>query len=253
VKTVALLTDFGLRDAYAGVMTGVILAGSPTSRVVDLSHGVPPQDVRMGAFTLMSAFSYFPRGTIFVCVVDPGVGTKRSILWARTAHYQFVAPDNGLISWVAQEAKFLEVRRVTEDAPHLPKVSRTFHGRDIFAPVAAGLAEGLAPALLGPEVEEIVELPFPSPRKSKGGIKGEVIAVDGFGNAITNFTKKDVGAKTLSVKERKVGKIVESYASVGIGRPCAVVGSSGFVEMSLREGNFSAEYGVYEGETVYGG
>ncbi len=253
---IALLTDFGLQDAYVGVMKGVIASRAPAVRIIDLSHGIAPQDVRGGAFTLMSAVDYFPNGTLFVCVVDPGVGSRRSILWARTSRHQFLAPDNGILTWAGKVRPLLECRQVTNKKLFLQDVSKTFHGRDIFAPVAAALATGTAAATLGPKVRarRTKTLRFPAPRRKGGRIAGEVLIVDHFGNAVTNLRALDVGKKkTLSVRKTVVGLVRERYSSVGIGRSLAVVGSSGFVELSLREGNFSEEYGVYAGEAVYAG
>ncbi len=251
---IVLLTDFGLKDAYVGVMKGVIISRVPAARIIDLTHGVAPQDVRGGAFHLMSAVDYFPAGTLFVCVVDPGVGSRRSILWARSARHEFLAPDNGILSWAAKKRPLLERRQVTNKKLFLKKVSKTFHGRDIFAPVAAALVTGTAAASLGPKVRAIKTLPFPTPGRHGRKLAGEVLVVDRFGNVVTNLRPGDVGKKkNLSVRKTSVGHVRERYSSVGIGRPLAVVGSSGFVELSLREGNFSEEYGVYPGEAVYAG
>jgi S-adenosylmethionine hydrolase len=253
VPPIVLLTDFGLGDPFVGLMKGVLIERAPASPVIDLTHGVPPQDVRIAAFDLYQALEYFPEGTLFVCVVDPGVGSDRAVLWARNRRHQFLAPDNGLLSWVAAREPFLEVRKVVNRKLFLKKVSNTFHGRDVFAPVAAALATGTPPAKLGAKVRNWFRIPFPSARHSSRGMRGEILALDRFGNAITNMRPEALrkGVK-LRVRGTDIGPIRKSYASVASGRALAVVGSSGFVELSVRDGNFSRDFGVKEGETVDG-
>ncbi|MFH1725044.1 MAG: SAM-dependent chlorinase/fluorinase [Elusimicrobiota bacterium] len=249
---IALLTDFGHKDPFAGIMKGVILARCPWARVVDLCHGVPPQDVRAGALRLMAAVPYFPKGTLFVCVVDPGVGSERAILWARGARGQFLAPDNGLLSWASRVEPLREVRRVANARLFLDEVSRTFHGRDIFAPVAAALACGVPPSELGPRRRKLVRLPFPEARRRGGRVRGEVIAFDGFGNAVTNLRPADLRPNvSLEACGLALGPLRRAYASVPSGGPLALVGSYGFVELSVRDGNFAAKYRVQVGEPVF--
>ncbi|OGR57298.1 MAG: hypothetical protein A2X36_14540 [Elusimicrobia bacterium GWA2_69_24] len=249
---IALLTDFGSRDPYVGVMKGVLLGRAPGARIVDLCHEVPPQDVRMGALHLLAAAPFFPAGTLFVCVVDPGVGTARAVLWASDGRRQYLAPDNGLLSWTLRGAAGLELRRVTNRSLFLPEVSRTFQGRDVFAPVAAALAGGLSPEELGPRCVSCKRLPFPAVRRRGGAVRGEVIAVDGFGNAVTNIRAADLGpGKAFSARGVQFGALRESYASARPGRPLALTGSLGFVEFALRDGNLAESHDIRIGEVVH--
>ncbi len=232
---IALLTDFGLQDPFVGIMHGVIAGIAPDAKVVDLCHGVPPQDVKAGALHLRSSTPYFPDGTIFMAVVDPGVGSSRKILFARTKRHWFLAPDNGLLSWLPDPV--VEWRRVENAKLFLPKVSSTFHGRDIFAPVAARLAAGLDRDDLGPQAEPSVTLPWP---------KDEIVAIDRFGNAITSIEKpvKEIRYKGRAIPVRK------TYADVAEGETVTVYGSSGLLELSVRNGDFAAQSAARLGEII---
>ncbi|MBI4385812.1 MAG: SAM-dependent chlorinase/fluorinase [Elusimicrobia bacterium] len=248
---IAFLTDFGQADPFVGVMKGVILSRYFQARMVDVTHHVPPQDVRTGAFYLMSAAPYFPEDTLFICIVDPGVGSERRILWARTASHQFLAPDNGLLSWLDHRQRLQEVREVTNRRLFLDRVSTTFHGRDVFAPVAAELARGLPPADLGARIHQIKRLPFPEPRRYAGRILGAVLSVDRFGNAITNIPVSTVPARAVFYfKDKNLGPLKLHYTAVPSGRPLAVAGSSGFAELSVRNGSFVETYGLTPGDPV---
>lgn len=251
---IALLTDFGERDPYAGIMKGVILSRCPDVRIVDLCHGVPPQDVRAAGFLLAASEPYFPVGTLFVCVVDPGVGSGRAILWARGKGREFLVPDNGLLSFVEREERLREVRRVTDDRVFLREVSRTFHGRDIFAPVAAARAMGRDPEGLGPRVRGFKRLPLPIVRRRGGTLRGEVVYIDRFGNAVTSLRPADVpkGAR-LRAAGIDFGPPRKSYSAVPPGRPLAVPGSFGLVELSIREGDAARSCGLSVGEEVHAG
>jgi S-adenosyl-L-methionine hydrolase (adenosine-forming) len=182
---ITLTTDFGTTDPYVGIMKGVIAGRAPDARVVDVTHGIPAQDVLAGALVLRHAAPYFPPGTVHVVVVDPGVGTARRALCVETAGAVLVGPDNGVLSLAAGGA----VRRIvhlTDRRFFLPDPSATFHGRDVFAPVAAALATGTAPAALGTEVPDMIRLDVPAPSPGPRGIHGQVLYVDGFGNLVTN-------------------------------------------------------------------
>ncbi|MBI4345340.1 MAG: SAM-dependent chlorinase/fluorinase [Elusimicrobia bacterium] len=247
---IALLTDFGLSDPFVGVMKGVLLARAPGVPVVDLTHGIAPQDVRQAAFALRQSTPHFPEGTLFVCVVDPGVGSDRRILWARGARHQYLAPDNGLLSWLAGE-RLRELRAVTNADLFLKPVSATFHGRDVFAPVAAALASGLDPKRLGPRVSTLARLPWPTPRRGRAAVRGVILAFDRFGNAVTNLTPGDLprGAR-LRHRGADVGPLRSHYAAVPVGGLLALAGSSGFVELSVRDGDFSRRAGARTGDAV---
>ena len=236
---IALLTDFGVEDPYAGVLKAVILSRCPCANIVDLCHGIRPQDVRQAAFALRSSAPYFPDRTLFVCVVDPGVGSSRAVLWARSRRHAFLAPDNGLLSWLGRDERLLEIRRVTNRALFLPAVSRTFHGRDVFAPVAAALAGGLAPSRLGPRTRGLLRLRPPR--------RGAVLFLDRFGNAVTNLRPTDLkGARSLEASGTSF-PLRTHYGAVRRGLPLALVGSSGFIELSVREGRT----GLKAGDPVY--
>jgi S-adenosylmethionine hydrolase len=247
---IVLLTDFGGQDPYVGVMKGVILAHAPGAQLVDLCHEVPPQDVRGAAFQLMVTASFFPKGTLFVAVVDPGVGSRRRILWARTARHQFLAPDNGVLSWLEDAESVLEIREVTNRKLWLPVVSSTFHGRDVFAPVAGRLHQGLEPRLLGPQVRVIVRLPFPGVTRGRGGTRGEILSFDRFGNAITNLRRGDVkNGSRITFRGRALPRAAH-YGEAARGKPAAVIGSAGFLELSVREGDFRGRYKAKVGDPV---
>lgn len=225
-------------------MKGVLLARCPDARVVDLCHGIGPQDVRAGAFALMQAVRYFPDRTLFVCVVDPGVGSPRRILWATDGRRDFLAPDNGLLSWAGPLA---EVRAVTARRLFLPRVGSTFDGRDVFAPVAAALASGLPPAELGPRARRIHRIRMPRPRRSGSRLRGEVLAIDRFGNAVTNIAAR---AARAGMRLRLAGAEFRLAPSYSAAERAAVRGSSGFVELALRGGSLAAEMGVRVGDRI---
>jgi len=190
-RPIALLTDFGHGDPYLGIMRGVILSINPQAQVVDLCHEVLPQNVFQAAFLLRAAYPYFPTGTIFVAVVDPGVGSARRILCLDTQCHLFLAPDNGLLSLIAAPGRW---RHVTSRRYFLNPVSHTFHGRDIFAPVAAHLSLGLDPGELGPVVADPVQLPAHIPQRFGDELRARVVHIDHFGNLITNVTAADLAA-----------------------------------------------------------
>lgn len=233
-------------------MKGLIQAIAPQARVIDLSHGVPAQNVRWAAWTLMVSAEYFPKGTLFVSIVDPGVGSSRRILWARSARHQFLAPDNGLLSWIEEPERILEWRSLTQSRFWLPEVSGTFHGRDIFAPVAARLWSGLAPAELGPRVVDPVRIPFPAPRRSRGGVEGEILGFDRFGNAVTNLRRGEInGTISIFCKGKKIGRVLRNYTEAPAGGPLALFGAFGYLELSVRNGDFSRLWRARAGDRVH--
>jgi S-adenosylmethionine hydrolase len=254
---ITLLTDFGTGDAYAGTMKGVIAALAPRARVIDITHGIPPQNIIAGGLRWMAAAPFFPRGTIHVAVVDPGVGGDREILAARAGPAYFLAPDNGLIGFVADRFGVEEAVRVREERFFLPEVSRTFHGRDVLAPVAARLALGLPLRRLGPLTRNFVACPLPPVRKTgaRGGVRleGVIVDVDNFGNCITNISRGEKQAAKLS--DIRVGKWRfkaprESYSMVPRGRPLAIVGSTGFLEIAVNCGRADRMLGLRRGQRV---
>lgn len=253
-SVVTLCTDFGTADGYVAAMKGVILAIAPDATLVDISHEVTRQSIAEGAFVLHSAFSYFPRGTVHLVVVDPGVGTGRRGVAVHAQGHRFVAPDNGVLTYVLQGAESFEAVVLTESAYWRTEVSHTFHGRDVFAPVAAHLAIGVPLSSLGQPVADLVRLDLPTPSVGKdGSIAGRVIYVDHFGNLVTN-----IPATMLPRRENlciKVGQVAlwglaTTYSSVGVGKTLALVGSHGNLEIAVREGSAAEMLGVAIGGQV---
>jgi len=250
---ITLLTDFGTDDTYVGMMKGVIAAINPEANVIDLTHAIEPQDVVGAAFALGSAFAYFPEGAVHVAVVDPGVGSARKIVCMKTARHLFLAPDNGLLTLVAQRETPTLLVEVTERRYFLPQVSRTFHGRDVFAPVAARLSLGLNPTRLGPRLRDIVRLDFPQPLAEPGGWRCQVIHVDRFGNLITNLPGDKIRSHErvlIKVGRRRIHGIRHSYAEAGPGELLAVVGSSGHIEIAVNLGSAAETLRLGRGATV---
>jgi len=245
VKIVTLLTDFGIESTYAAQMKGVILERLPDAVLVDMSHGVPRHDVRTAAFMLASAAPAFPDGTVHLTVVDPGVGSNRRVLAAEADGHLYVAPDNGVLTLVVQGGRLMgpqvsSVRVVAvENAVHFRRhVSSTFHGRDIFAPVAADLASGTAMETLGPEVEAIERFPLPQPLRQGNTICGQVLYVDPFGNLVTNVPGEMLEAFDRSGIEVVVaGAVIRSlcsaYSEVAPGMLLAYIGSAGLLEVAV--------------------
>jgi len=227
---IVLLTDFGLCDPFVGIMKGVIGTAAP---VVDLTHDVPPYGVREAAWLLRSSVPYFPKGSIFVSVVDPGVGSGRRALLAETERHLFLAPDNGLLGWL-RGARF---REVTNRRLFLKPVSNTFHGRDVFASVASRLARGLPPSKVGPVVRSIVRLP---------DAPGRIVWIDRFGNLITNLAP---GPTRVRFRGRAI-PVVKTYGSSKRGSVVAVVGSSGTLEIAVVHGSAAAGLRARIGERV---
>lgn len=252
---ITLLTDFGTADAFVGVMKGVILGIASHVHLVDLTHEVPPQAVAVAAFLLDTAWREFPPGTIHLVVVDPGVGSSRRPLAAEGRHGRFVAPDNGVLTPVLQAGEVSALHALARTAFFRQPVSRTFHGRDVFAPVAAHLANGVSVAALGPPVTDPVRLELPRPEPlPDGGTAGRVLHVDRFGNLITNLPEvlfdPDRGVPVVTVGGQRIRGLVDSYAAAPAGGPGAIVGSAGMLEIFLPGGSAAAALGVARGATV---
>jgi S-adenosylmethionine hydrolase len=249
---VTLTTDFGLRDSYAAEMKAVILSISPKTMVVDITHQVDKFNVRMGAYVLATASPWFPEGTVHVAVVDPGVGTRRRPLIVKADKVLFVGPDNGVLALaVKNNGGKIRVYCITNNEFMLPKVSSTFHGRDIFAPVAAHLANGMRPSEFGPEIPQMFSPKFAEVIKRRDSLEGQVIHIDDFGNIVTNFTGKEFGAlKTKDELHVKVGntelklKICKTYADVKCQEPLAIIGSHDFLEISVNQGDAARTFKV---------
>lgn len=252
---ITLLSDFGLADHYVGAMKGVIAGIAPEARVVDLSHDVPAYGVMEGAFLLEQSWRYFPRGTVHVAVVDPGVGSERRGLLVEAAGHLFVGPDNGIFSYVLSETG-AKVRALEKPAYWLPQVSATFHGRDVFAPVAAHLAAGVKPARMGRSIEDARRSTQMVPsRMSRRSWTGTVLRVDRFGNLITNFSIAqfpDLRSRVfdLGVGLERVEIWARTYANCPEGVLCVIEGSSGYYEISLAQQNAAARTGLRTGSPL---
>lgn len=248
MATIALLTDFGQRDWYVGAMKGVIRSITPLADIVDISHEIPPQNVKAASFVLWNAYRYFPMGTVFVCVVDPGVGSERAIFAVEAGGYIFVAPDNGLLDRVMTDLTVRQVVKVEKKQFFRAEISHTFHGRDIFAPVGAHISNGARLTELGPEIEYgFPELPLIEASHSEIS-KGEIIYIDHFGNLVTNiFVPKHVQAE-VQCGDLKLTEISRTYAEVEDQELLALVGSSGLLEIAMRNGSaakkLQAAYGT---------
>jgi len=224
-------------------LKGVIFSINPHVHIVDIAHQIGPQDVFEAAFTLLVNYRFFPKDTIHVAVVDPGVGSKRRILCAKTSSGIFVGPDNGIFAPILDREKKVEVREVTNSKLFLPIVSNTFHGRDKMAPVAAYLSRGLSVKRVGPQLKLWKKIPFERPKISSSKINGHVISIDRFGNLITNITRDDLlkmGGRdnvTVRIKNHIIPKMVRFFGEVPKGRLLAIVGSSDFVEIAKNLGS----------------
>ena len=255
---IALLTDFGLRDHYAGAMKGVALGICPEATLVDISHEIPAHDVLAGALELSAAYRYFPAGTVFLVVIDPGVGSARRGIAAEVGGYRFVAPDNGVLSVVLDAVppeNQTVVVALTEARYQRPSASRTFEGRDRFAPAAAWLASGVDLAALGPPVEA-ERLQLPRPTLSDCAIDGEVLRVDRFGNLITNIDRTivenlaDGGRLTIRIGGCELPGVVSTYAEAAPGRLCALFSSSDHLEIAANGASAAAEVHATRGTKV---
>jgi S-adenosylmethionine hydrolase len=240
--SITLTTDFGDKDWFVGTMKGVILSLAPRVAIVDITHEIPSGDIQAGAFALAATWRFFPKGTIHVVVVDPGVGSARKGVAIETAHYWFVGPDNGVLSLALRQQKIRSIHALTNEAFFLRPVSRTFQGRDIFAPVAAHLSAGVPTKKFGPALKNFVWLPWPEPRLWRDRIEGEIVYLDRFGNGITNISSelplvsKATSCHMLGKRGRKC-PLKKFYQAVAPGKPVCVPGSSGFLEIAINGGS----------------
>ena len=272
-RTIALLTDFGTSDAYVGVMKAVMARICPDARFIDITHEIPPQHVQQAALTLLGSYRYFAPGTIFLVVVDPGVGSTRKAIAVQAGGYSFVAPDNGVLSYVLAEHENPIVVELTNPAYRLFPVSNTFHGRDIFAPAAAHLAAGVPLNRFGAKLDQIVQQPELLLQIDDSQIMGEVIYADHFGNLITSigqfrwadgslelmprFSEASATPITLradqavvTIQNRVINSIQQTYGEAKKGEVMALVGSSGFLEIAINQGNAAVELNIKPGTQV---
>jgi S-adenosylmethionine hydrolase len=253
---ITLTTDFGQGSPYVAAMKGVVLSAAPHARLIDITHAIPPQDVRAGAIVLDDVTRYFPGETINVAVVDPGVGTSRRLLYVRIGAQQYVLPDNGLISRLAARERPTTIVAIEEPKFARQPTSATFHGRDILAPVAAQLALGLPPAKLGPAVADWVRLDWPEVSIVAGKIEGRVESIDSFGNLITDITAEMLESAptgeqvTIRCDEHETTGIFRTYADQPEMTLIALVGSTGRLELAIVGDSAAMMLGVRAGERV---
>jgi len=253
---VAFLSDFGTRDHYAGALKAVVLGVCADATLVDIGHDIPAHDVMAGALELAACYRYFPLGTVFLVVVDPGVGSARRGIAADAADYKFVAPDNGVLSAVFRETPPKKVVELTERKYARPTVSRTFEGRDRFAPAAGWLAKGIPLASLGKGVADFHVLDLPQPHSDAKHISGQVVRIDRFGNLITNIDRRTFehlssgGAIAVRAGTHDIRRVVATYAEAPAGELCALFGSTDHLEIAVNAGDAAAHLALSRGAVV---
>lgn len=258
-NVVTLTTDFGLVDHYAGALKGVLLDVFPDVRIADITHAIQAYDVLDGALAISESYKYFPTGSVHMVVVDPGVGSERRPILASAGEHYFVAPDNGVLSLVYAQAESVVVREITSSHYFRQPTSSTFHGRDVFAPVAANLAKGVDPAKFGDEITDYVRFAAPRPRTAAdGSLQGTVLKVDRYGNLITNIRAADapqlLGDDPLPFRivigKTEITEIFSHYAQGAPGEAFAILGSMGFLEISVNRGTAAKVLGIVKGSEV---
>src|SRR5579864_7008140 len=254
-RIITLTTDFGTSDHFAGTMKGVILGICPTAQIVDITHEIQPFEIADGAFTIAQAYPYFPKKTIHVVVVDPGVGSTRRPLLAEIAGHYFIAPDNGVLTMVLGQEK-ASVRHITNERFFLHPLSRTFHGRDVFAPVAAHLASGIPPARFGKLIDDYLRLTFHRPGQTgTNAWSGSVLKVDRFGNLITNlhlddFPNLQIRPFRLLAGRQPITRLALTFTECAPGELFVLVGSSGYLEVATNQGSATKILGCGAGSPV---
>ncbi len=254
MKTITLLSDFGTADGYVAAMKGVILSACPDARIMDATHEIPPHDVRAGAWALRHYARLHPPETIHVAVVDPGVGTVRAPLLVRAGGHWLIGPDNGLFSWVLQQAGRSRAFRIRPDVHRAGAPSRTFHGRDVFAHVAGLLAAGVDWRSLVALSVRPVRWRWPTPRRAADRIAGEIVHIDRFGNAISSipaeWIRRSGPRLVIRCNELTVSRLSKTYAAVKPGATCALEESTGLLELAVREGNAARSWRISIGDRV---
>ena len=255
-RIITLMTDFEISDHYVGVMKGVILNISPQVQVVDITHAVPPQDIHGAAFLIDSTYRYFPDGTIHVIVVDPGVGSERKAIVCQTETAYFVCPDNGILTHILRDEERIHTVAVENPAYFLPQVSNTFHGRDIFAPVAAHLSRGVPIDKLGSPTTQPIHFPIPCPQVTDKTVIGQIIWIDSFGNLVTNISHKILesleGRNSVVIRagSAEINHLNRSYAESAIGEVLAILGSFSRLEISINQGDAAQTLGLKRGDAI---
>jgi len=256
MEIVGFLSDFGIKDNFAGVVKAIILKLNPSAQIIDISHQVSPHDILEAGFILKSSFKFFPPKTIFLAIVDPGVGSKRKALIVKTKNFYFVAPDNGLLSLVLKEEPSLKIIEITNDRYFLKPVSYTFHGRDIFAPVVGYLLQGIPIEKFGKETKRYEVLSLAPLNKKEDLLEGEIIYIDSFGNLVTNIEDKIFNDFVrnkkfkIQVKGFIIDKISLNYSEAPARKPTALLDSFGYLEISLREKNAAKVLGLKKGDKI---
>lgn len=260
IPLITLITDFGLHDHYVGVMKGIMYGINPEVRIVDICHEVRPQDIFQAAFLLKASYKYFPKQTLHLVVVDPEVGTARRPILVSTESYYFMAPDNGVLSYIYQVESVGEVRELTASHYFLNPVSQTFHGRDIFAPMAAWLSRGVSPASLGDPITDYKRFQVPLPVLAKEDIlRGRILYIDRFGNLVSNISREDFTTHmdrfpgkrfVIRVGDQNLTRLCQSYAEGNEGELIALFGSSDYLEFGLNKGNAAKTLGIQIGMDV---
>ena len=252
MPVITLLSDFGLRDYFVGAVKGVMLSLNPEVTCVDISHEVPPHDIFTGAFILNQTYSCFPAGTIHFAVVDPGVGTARKAIAASAAGHYFVAPDNGILSYIMEANEDFIAYEITADHYFRKPVSTTFHGRDVFAPVAAWISRRIDLHQLGPVLQSPVRLPIPAPKRVRDTmIQGAILSVDRFGNLVTNLKPGDISRSfKLLAGQREITTLRTTYGEASPGELFVIPGSAGFLEISMKGGSAAATLNMRAGMPI---
>ena len=255
-RIITLMTDFGTSDHYVGVMKGVLLNINPQAQIVDITHAIPPQDIHAAAFLIDSACRYFPTGTVHIIVVDPGVGSERRAIVCQTETAYFVCPDNGILTHILHHEGRIRTVAAENSAYYLPQVSNTFHGRDIFAPIAAHLSRGVPMDALGSPIAHPIQLPIPRPELTDNPIIGRVIWIDAFGNLITNIShgivKSLEGRNGVIIRagNAEINHLNRSYTESAVGEALAIIGSSDRLEISINQGNAAQVLGLKRGDAI---
>ncbi len=252
---ITLTTDFGTKDGNVGVMIGVIQGINPQARIVDISHEIEPQNILQAAFILQRACPYFPQGTVHLVVVDPGVGSERRAIILQTEEALFVAPDNGVLTYLLERAgRSRQIIHLTNSRYWLPQVSAVFHGRDIFAPVAAHLSLGVPPSAFGEEVEDPVLIPLPKVEREEGRLRGKVVHIDRFGNLLTNIYGPELiglgGEVRVRVGGREIARLSSTYADGQPGEIIAYIDSGQELAVAVVDGSARERLGVQVGDEI---
>lgn len=262
MPVITLLSDFGTEDEYIGIMKGVILSINPSVSIVDITHHIAPQNLTRAAYIIKHSYSYFPPGTIHLVIVDPGVGSDRAIVALKRKGHIFIAPDNGVLTLIIEEGALSDITRIDNEDYYLKPVSRTFHGRDIFAPVAAYLSSGVDLNKLGPakDEKELTRLPISRPHISENGeLVGKIVCADRFGNLFTDIGSDDLNQfcapdirdnVIIKYGNNEIIGISDSYMRVGPKEPLAVIGSRGHLELSINMGNAQLLFNAHDGDPV---